>query len=655
MLALLLTNGVLLYLSPAVQAYYLVEPLVVLGSAVLATLVILGWSGLAGRKWQDMCWWIISVVASLLLASLLAWQTVQIVWPRQFSPQDFGIAVAYFGEGPELKPSGRGREVTYDLIERLTYETQKSDSALSNVSIGEMGIARSSSEARRSGQRLGADLVVWGRLIVGEEGAITVHFEILETPASALHPEYPRALPIGYAYSAALSSSAVDVHSTHYFEVKEALFEQSNAIIYFILGLAHYLERDFDQAILRLEASKEALNAEREALVQDSSTDLGLVHYYLGQSYQMLGLREKAVEELEEAAQLNGRDPAARISLAYGYTTLGREEEAEIVAREAVVLCEDVLRSSPNSVEALYDLGLAYQGLRENDRALDAYRSVLEVNPDFHIAHISVGRILVLEGRLEDAIAVYKQAIEKAEKESLNGAWAHVDLGDAYLKQGNTRLALDEYLAAARLEPEQDWMHFRLAQFYQVQGEIDLAWEEYEQLLKCSADQVWANAVLGDFLREQRLFDLAIESYRKASSLNSEDAVLYARLGETYLDRYLSPDGQESDAGAAEKAFDEALAKLPEHSPIWFYVFAPRGRLYFHQQRFDLAIANFTSALEINPLSPEILFSLARAYDAAGDMGNACEAYQKVQDPDIDAQQEWVAYAQERWQVLCDQ
>jgi tetratricopeptide (TPR) repeat protein len=572
-LALSLTHGILLFLYPTLQARYLVEPFVVIGTAVLATLVILGWSSLPGRQWKDTRLWVACVVVSLVLVGVLIWQTKQIMWPKQFSPQDFGIAVAYFGEGPDLKPSWRGKQITHDLVERLTAEVEKRDSPLSNVRARKIGIVKSSTGARRSGQRLGADLVVWGRLIVGEEGAVTVHFEALETPVSALNPEHPRVLPIGYAYSGEVTDQVIDIRGTHYFEIKEAIAGQSNAVTCFVLGLALYLEHDFQEAILKFEAAKEALKTESSAAtLQKNVADLGLVHYYLGKSYQKLGRFEKAMAELEEAAEMNDRDPASRLDLAYSYRSLGRPEEADAVLREAVVLCNDILLSNPESEEALYDLGLAHQAADEYDDALDAFLRLTEVNPDFHIAYIGAGRTYALQGNFADAIQMYHRAIEKAARAGFNGACAHVDLGDVYLKQDNVEFALDEYLIAVQLEPEQDWMRFRLAQFYEAQGEIDLAWDEYEQLVKVSDNQVWANAVLGGFLRRQKLFDQAIESYKRARRFNPDDAMLYISLGETYMDRYLSPDGQERDVQEAERAFDEALTKLPEHFPVRFYV-----------------------------------------------------------------------------------
>jgi tetratricopeptide (TPR) repeat protein len=654
-LVFLVLEAVILGAYLAFKDRYLIAPWQFWVSTVLLLLAVGFWSAWLRWGYRQVTVKIVSIVSAVALVAVLGGSIYWIARPEEFPPHAFGIAVARFGEGPKLKPSLRGQQISHDLIEKLGAEAQRQE-ALTDVRVGEVGIIKSSAEAKWAGQRIGADLVIWGRLVVGEEGAVTVHFEVLEAPASALNPEYPRVLPIGYEYSAEVTDRAVDIRSAPHFDIKETIASQSNAVTYFVLGLALYLERDFQEAILKFEQAKQALETEGSAIIteetQKTAADPGLVHYYLGKSYQMLGRTEKAKDELEKAAQLNGRDPAAQLGLAYSYRSLERMEDAEAAARKAVALCEDILLSNPRSEEALYDLGLAHQMLKEYDEALDAYLRVIEVNPDFHIASVSAGRVYALQGDFDRAIEKYHQAIEKAEKAGFNGAWTHVDLGDVYLKQGDAEPALKEYLIAVELEPNQDWMHFRLGQFYEAQGETDAAWQEYHQLVEVSANQSWANAVLGAFLRKQKLFDLAIESYKRARLANPEDTMLSVHLGETYLEKYQSPEGQERDAEGAEEAFDKVLGLLPEDSPGCFYAYAPRGRLYFYQQRFDLAIADFLSALEINPQSVEIQFSLARAYDAHGDVEEAISAYEKILDPEMDAAEDWVSYAQERLEVL---
>ncbi|MBN2390632.1 MAG: tetratricopeptide repeat protein [Anaerolineae bacterium] len=653
LLTLVLINGALLLLSPIVQAHYLIKPIAVIGIAVLVTLTILGWVGLAHQHWHGKVLWYGAITITVLLSGALGWQVKQILWPQQFAPQTFGIAVAYFGEGPELDLTQRGKQITLDLIERLTSEAQKRDMA-DQIEVKHIGIVASSTQARKEGQRIGADLVIWGRLVVGEEGAVTVHFEVIETPASALNPDLPRILPIGYAYSATATDYTTDIRGVHHFEIKEAIAEQSNAATFFVLGLALHLDRQFQDAISLLEEAKAVLETENAAVVSESVADIGLVYYYLGKSYQKLGHFEKAAVELEAATQLNPRDPAAQIDLAYCYRSLGRSPEAEQALRKAVALCKDILSSAPANREALYDLGIAYRVLEEEENALDTYLRLIEAHPDFHIAYIGAGVIYAQQEDFEAAIQMYTQALEEAEKADYNGVAAHIGLGDVYLKQGETEPALDEYRLAIQLEPGYDWSHFRLAQGYEARGDVDLAWEEYEKLIAVSDNQIWAYSVMGDFLQAQRLYDLALENYNHARRLNPDNATVYLRLGEIYLDKYLSADGKVQDAQQAEQAFTEALAHLPEYLPMRFYILAARGRLYFAQGRFDLAIEDFEEALAQSPLSPEIQFSLARAYEASGDIPLACAAFEKVLEPEMQALEELRTYAEERLQTVCD-
>ncbi len=654
LLMLTLVYTTLAFVSPILQARYLVSPFIILLVVVLTTLTILGWHGLANQNWQGDKLWRGAVIASVILGAVLGWQVKEVVWPRRFDPQVFGIAVAYFGEGPELKLVQRGKQITLDLIERLTSEAQKRD-MLTQVNVRRIGIVASSAQAKKEGQRISADLVIWGRLVVGEEGAVTVHFEVIETPASAVNPDSPRVLPIGYAYSAEATDYTTDIRGVHHFEIKEAIAGQSNAVTFFVLGLALHLDHQFQAAIALLEEAKTALETESGVFISESVADIGLVHYYLGKSYQKLGYFEKAVVELEAAAQMNPCDPAARIDLAYCYRSLGRSVEATQVLREAVALCKDILSSAPASKEALYDLGIAYGALEEKANALDAYLRLIEVHPDFHIAYVSAGGIYAQQENFEAAIQMYTQAIQWAEKAGYSSVEAHIGLGDVYLKQEEVELALGEYRLAVQLEPGYDWSHFRLAQGYEARGDVDLAWEEYEKLITVSDNQIWAYSVMGDFLQGQGLYDLALENYNHARRLNSDNATVYLRVGEIYLDKYLSPDGTAQDAQQAEQAFTEALIRLPQYVPIQFYILAARGRLYFSQGRFDLAIEDFEIALTLSPLSPEIQFSLARAFEASGNIPRACATFEKILEPEMQTQEEWRTYAEERLHTMCDQ
>ena len=594
---------------------------------------------------------VLALASALLLIALLAGTTARVLRPPRFAPEAFGIAVAHFGEGPDLRPRPEGRQIARDLIEELEAEA-RDQPALAHLQAREVGIVTSSADARRAGQRIGADLVVWGRFVVGEKKEARVHFEVLETPASAMNPEYPRVLPIGYAYSG--EAADAKIRSTHYFGFQETVTSQSTAIIQFVLGLALYLERDYQDALARFIEAGDALSVEGDAELDETAADPGLVHYYLGKSYQMLGRTGKAVVELELAAGLNVDDPAAQLGLAYGYRSLERAEEAQAAARKAIDLCQDILVSDPANQEALYDLGLAYEMTGDHDRAMSAYLRVIEANPDLHIAYVSAGRLYAGENKLDRAIDMYQQAITRSQQSGYTGAWAYVDMGDVYVRRGEMDAALEAYERARDLAPEQDWMHYRLGVFHQSRGEMDLAWAAYERMLDTSANQAWAHGVLASFSRDQAQLDGAIEHFEAAREHNPEDAMLSLYVGETYAERYMTQHGPESDAGKADRAFAEALSLLPEGHSARFYVYAARGRLRFHLGQYDLAVADLKRALEIDPASLAVQFSLARAYDSAGDAENACAAYRKVIEPDMNAPQEWLPGVEERLAALCE-
>jgi predicted Zn-dependent protease len=148
---------------------------------------------------------------------------------------------------------------------------------------------------------------------------------------------------------------------------------------------------------------------------------------------------------------------------------------------------------------------------------------------------------------------------------------------------------------------------------------------------------------------------MAVDEYRRAISVSSEDAMLYVYLGQSYAAWYESPEGQERHAEEAKRAFDRAAARLPDGSPSWFYVYAPLGRLTFHQGRYDAAAEQFARALEVNPLSPEIQYSLGRAYEAAGKAAQACAAYREMGNEALDAPEGLVADARARAEALCEE
>ena len=116
---------------------------------------------------------------------------------------------------------------------------------------------------------------------------------------------------------------------------------------------------------------------------------------------------------------------------------------------DAVESLELSLKVAPN-LEAYYFLGLSFyhQGLLES--AQNQFRAMLDRSPDSRQARLMVGRILLIQNRLEDAIREIRTVIAANDADAV----AHHLLGSAYLAQGNTRKGMGELQRAAEIDPE---------------------------------------------------------------------------------------------------------------------------------------------------------------------------------------------------------
>ncbi len=147
-----------------------------------------------------------------------------------------------------------------------------------------------------------------------------------------------------------------------------------------------------------------------------------------------------AMRELLMASELDPRNPRILLSLAVAYRSRGLPEEAEKSLRRAV----EIEPESPETHQALgallvqmhrYDeaipelrgaakdlryrtphyaytnLGNAYLGKQEPERAIECFRHALETAPNYLYAHRGVGDACYLLARYEEAAAAYRAAL----------------------------------------------------------------------------------------------------------------------------------------------------------------------------------------------------------------------------------------------------
>jgi tetratricopeptide (TPR) repeat protein/mono/diheme cytochrome c family protein len=128
------------------------------------------------------------------------------------------------------------------------------------------------------------------------------------------------------------------------------------------------------------------------------------IHAELGMCYYEAGRGSDALAQLVEAARL---DPTAGRHYDVGRLLL-------LLRRfpEAVASFQTALSAEPNSPEALYGLGLAFDAQGQLDNAVTAYTKALELNLDFADAHFNLARVLTLLKNYGGALEHYHRALE---------------------------------------------------------------------------------------------------------------------------------------------------------------------------------------------------------------------------------------------------
>ena len=131
--------------------------------------------------------------------------------------------------------------------------------------------------------------------------------------------------------------------------------------------------------------------------------------------------------------------------------------------------------------EQLFQAALDCETSRETlPQAVESYRRVLDLVPDWVDAHINLGVALYQMGRADEARAEFLSAVDL---DPLNGI-SRYNLGCVLEEQGEIDQAIEHLRRAVRALPAHADVHFNLALAYEKRGERRLAREQWVLYLR---------------------------------------------------------------------------------------------------------------------------------------------------------------------------
>jgi len=368
--------------------------------------------------------------------------------------------------------------------------------------------------------------------------------------------------------------------------------------------------------------------------------------------------------------------------LKYKIADLYEQSEAY---EEAYEFYKELYNEDPQDKDICERLAHVSRILEKNDEAIEYYNKLLKNDPDNILAltqlselyqennnsllyHLTKARIHELEEALSYAADSYKKAINEAENPE-DIIQIRYKLAEIYIKREKYNKAIEEYLAILEHDPDNLKVHKELANVFLELDNRGAAIETLEKAMEIYQEDKEILTELSDLYIEtedyenaQKLLSRLAESYPEENEIKINLAQVYIELGMTQealnnLNSVLEKDNKNIEAKGLmtdyyintenfEKALElaESIKTQLPNSPFGYRKLAevyeaqnnPFEAHYnygiFHDLKGEkqLAIDEFTWALQHNPDSKEINMKIARLYEDISENHIAIEYYEKA-------------------------
>ncbi|OJU74692.1 MAG: hypothetical protein BGO09_08020 [Bacteroidetes bacterium 47-18] len=233
--------------------------------------------------------------------------------------------------------------------------------------------------------------------------------------------------------------------------------------------------------------------------------------------YDELDDHNKIYETLEYVLYLDKRNEEALNKISFWSDYAGFQEHT-------IKLFNEILEEDPYNVLAWFNLGVAYQGLKEYEKAIDAYDYCVAIDDSFEFAYRNMADASMRLKWYEKAIEALQRNLELGKPEDI----IYEAMGLCFEKQKEFEKARYYYRKAIQLNPADDKLYFKIGETYAKESE-------------------WLKA---------------LNSYAVATHLNKENAMYYVALGNCQLELE-KPDEE------VINSFMQAVKLKPQSKTVW--------------------------------------------------------------------------------------
>ncbi|CAC9634131.1 hypothetical protein [uncultured Gammaproteobacteria bacterium] len=199
------------------------------------------------------------------------------------------------------------------------------------------------------------------------------------------------------------------------------------------------------------------------------------------------------------------------------YTEKGNNNYHKSEFEKAIEAYKKAIKIDPDSDGAHHNIGLAYDNLGKFEKAIEAYKKAIKIDPDSDGAHHNIGLAYDNLGKFEKAIEAYKKAI----KINPNNDGAYFGMGLAYYNLDKFEEAIEAHKKAIEINPNGGLVAYHyMGLAYYMLNKFKEAIEAYKKSIEINPNSAMAYHYMGLAYYMLNKFKEAIDAYKKAIDLN---------------------------------------------------------------------------------------------------------------------------------------
>jgi tetratricopeptide (TPR) repeat protein len=324
----------------------------------------------------------------------------------------------------------------------------------------------------------------------------------------------------------------------------------------------------------------------RRVIVLDPQS--AAAHVNLGVTYMREKRWDDALVELRKAESLSPDEPGIRLNIGLAYY---RKSDFD----SAIAPFTAALQRAPNSMQARYLLGLCYFFTNKYKEAVDTLAPLWE-REAHNLNYLYV--ISIAASKSSNSV-MQKQAFDQMLGIGKNTPEFHLYVGKAWLAEGATNKALEEFQAAASARGDLPLVHYFLGRTYLEQHAYAQAEAELQKDIAIEPDVPYNYEDLGILYAQLSQPDRAERYFRQAIERNNLLVNSYFGLAKLYR-----KNGRYQEA---LEMLDRAEVLAPHSASVHYtkgQVLARLGQSAKAHQEFDAAaklLKSFNDRLQQDP------------------------------------------------------